>query len=731
MFNVDNLTSLFLGQQGENLATEIRIDMSAWLEDNADLTIYMVAIRHGEAAAYVPATTMDEKVLVWPVTSYDTAIVGTGLCQIVASDGTRIVKAKRIRTAVGTVIPGTDEDTAPDPIGGWIDNMIAQVVTLANAVLETKDAAETAAESAVTARTGAVDANTSALAAADAAAASETAAGASATQAAASATSAGTSASTASEAARDASESAQDATDSAALAAASENAASGYATQAATSAYQAQAQATAASTSSAAAEVYAGQASQSATQASGSASAASQSATQAGASATQASSSAAQAASSASQAESMLEHAVPQIGQTTVTWQVWDPEQQAYVDTGVTANGRPGEAGPAGPQGPKGDTGDTGPAGPAGATGPQGPKGDTGDTGPQGLKGDTGDTGPAGPTGATGPQGPKGDPGDDATAVMVEMTSADGRMELNETGQNLLAAAKAGKTIMIVDSSGNVIGSVHSVSGSQSSVDIRVMVQTSPYLFPRRYHFYGYPTNHPSALIQLVDKLSTDEYEPPASPVSVEPIMSGYDTDNRPCYQITTYGAPIGGEYGDVLYSKIILLSADKGVVGRVVTADEYGFDAMIAMEIADPITGIMCPKYPVPWHFDLTDSDATNKTYTYTAYGPSTPAVIRFTVNSNQQLCYRNTDGTAGNAITGTEMYAIYNAYYNPDSGARAIPQMILDINMTLPSKTFIAIAPMTYMKGTSNISDVYFGSASFESHATLDTSTGLYTVQ
>ena len=195
MFNVNDLTSLFLGQQGENLATEIRIDMSPWLEDNADLTIYMVAIRHSDATAYVPATTMDEKVLVWPITSYDTAIVGTGLCQIVASDGTRIVKAKRIRTAVGTVIPGTDEDTAPEPIGGWIDNMIAQVVTLANAVLETKDAAETAAESAITARTGAVDANTSALAAADAAAASETAADASATSAATSATSAETSAS--------------------------------------------------------------------------------------------------------------------------------------------------------------------------------------------------------------------------------------------------------------------------------------------------------------------------------------------------------------------------------------------------------------------------------------------------------------------------------------------------------------------------------------------------------
>lgn len=166
MFNVDNLTSLFLGQQGENLATEIRIDMSTWLEDNADLTIYMVAIRHGEAAAYVPATTMDEMVLVWPITSYDTAIVGTGLCQIVASDGTRIVKAKRIRTAVGTVIPGTDEDTAPEPIDGWIDALLAQMAVIRTDVLQAQDAAEDAAETATTARTEAVAASEAAQTAA-------------------------------------------------------------------------------------------------------------------------------------------------------------------------------------------------------------------------------------------------------------------------------------------------------------------------------------------------------------------------------------------------------------------------------------------------------------------------------------------------------------------------------------------------------------------------------------
>lgn len=163
----------------------------------------------------------------------------------------------------------------------------------------------------------------------------------------------------------------------------------------------------------------------------------------------------------------------PYIGENG-DWYTWDDDSQAYINTGVPAQGpagpkgdtgdtgaqgprgevgpkgdageqgpageigpvgpqgekgdpgEPGEPGPIGPRGDKGETGDTGPqgpegpkgeTGPAGADGEKGPKGDTGDagpTGPQGATGPKGDTGPAGPkgdTGLTGPQGPKGDTG--------------------------------------------------------------------------------------------------------------------------------------------------------------------------------------------------------------------------------------------------------------------------------------------------------------------------------
>lgn len=169
MYSINSLTSLFLGQRGENLPQEIRVDMSEWLTDNADLKCYIVCLRHGEEVPYVAATTMEESVLVWPVSSADVSVTGTGLAQFIASDGTVIVKSKRIRTAVGTIVPGSDDDEAPEPIQGWIDSMLAQVSA-------DRVAAETARTEAVAAQAAAEAAQELAVPAAEAAQAAQEAA---------------------------------------------------------------------------------------------------------------------------------------------------------------------------------------------------------------------------------------------------------------------------------------------------------------------------------------------------------------------------------------------------------------------------------------------------------------------------------------------------------------------------------------------------------------------------
>ena len=146
MYSIDTMTSLNLGEQGEHLANEIRVDMSPWVDEDNTLRFYIVALRHGETNPYIPATTMEDNILVWPVTSADTAITGAGLAQFVATDGTRIVKSKRIKTAVGDVIPGTDSDTPPDPASGWVERVINTVQSLTEDAQAAKADAESAAE---------------------------------------------------------------------------------------------------------------------------------------------------------------------------------------------------------------------------------------------------------------------------------------------------------------------------------------------------------------------------------------------------------------------------------------------------------------------------------------------------------------------------------------------------------------------------------------------------------
>lgn len=142
----------------------------------------------------------------------------------------------------------------------------------------------------------------------------------------------------------------------------------------------------------------------------------------------------------------------PKIGENG-NWEVWDPEEKSYVDTGSPSRGEQG------PTGPQGEQGLTGPQGEHGPEGPQGPKGDDGNsftvvgiyptldelkqahpTADAGsayavgtaddntvyiystdtndwenigkIQGPQGEPGPVGPQGEEGPAGPKGEKGD-------------------------------------------------------------------------------------------------------------------------------------------------------------------------------------------------------------------------------------------------------------------------------------------------------------------------------
>ena len=85
-------------------------------------------------------------------------------------------------------------------------------------------------------------------------------------------------------------------------------------------------------------------------------------------------------------------------------WFVWDSDNGAFVDSGVSATG------------PRGQQGGTGPQGEVGPPGPPG------EPGPQGIQGLTGLTGPQGPQGVPGSQGV---PGDDGISIYYYNTASD------------------------------------------------------------------------------------------------------------------------------------------------------------------------------------------------------------------------------------------------------------------------------------------------------------------
>ena len=78
MLQINTLDKLHLGIKGENKATTIRIDMSAWAEEYPDAVFSVVFQPHDSTLVYPMVTNYDSetKVLSWVITSAVTAEAG-------------------------------------------------------------------------------------------------------------------------------------------------------------------------------------------------------------------------------------------------------------------------------------------------------------------------------------------------------------------------------------------------------------------------------------------------------------------------------------------------------------------------------------------------------------------------------------------------------------------------------------------------------------------------------
>ena len=82
----DDLTSLALGRQGENLARQVVFDLSDWTAEYGDGTAELIVQRPGEDAPYPAVIAHDGAVVTWTLTSADTALASSfgvnGHCEL-------------------------------------------------------------------------------------------------------------------------------------------------------------------------------------------------------------------------------------------------------------------------------------------------------------------------------------------------------------------------------------------------------------------------------------------------------------------------------------------------------------------------------------------------------------------------------------------------------------------------------------------------------------------------
>lgn len=149
---VDDLDVVPIGRQGENLTTEIVIDVSAWLEELPGATILLVALRPGEDELYTPTeVATDDGKTTWQITDVDTALAGNGRAELRAMLNGKLKKSAVFKTEIIRSLMGNGEPaqpTAPD----WAQRLEGDAATAAAAATAAQASATAAAASATTAQ---------------------------------------------------------------------------------------------------------------------------------------------------------------------------------------------------------------------------------------------------------------------------------------------------------------------------------------------------------------------------------------------------------------------------------------------------------------------------------------------------------------------------------------------------------------------------------------------------
>jgi len=123
MLKINDVTRLYLGNQGENLAQTIEIDVHDWLVSHPNGTVSIWHKRNGDTEPYPTGAELDRDagVIRWTPTNTDTYVAGEGKAEFRLIENNVIKKSCTVITGVSPSVTG-----AGQPLGsGWQDYLDA------------------------------------------------------------------------------------------------------------------------------------------------------------------------------------------------------------------------------------------------------------------------------------------------------------------------------------------------------------------------------------------------------------------------------------------------------------------------------------------------------------------------------------------------------------------------------------------------------------------------------
>lgn len=114
---------LMIGRRGENLALRVIFPVAKWVEVYGNGQFQLIHRRAGDSAPYPVAVTVDGGNVLWDVTSADTAVVGTGACELQYYAGDVLAKSRTWETRV---LPALDDagPVPPEPEQSWVEQVL-------------------------------------------------------------------------------------------------------------------------------------------------------------------------------------------------------------------------------------------------------------------------------------------------------------------------------------------------------------------------------------------------------------------------------------------------------------------------------------------------------------------------------------------------------------------------------------------------------------------------------